>query len=146
MHLRHYIQEWNIRARIELPTFPLPDGPQHERSPSIAKTGRCRSPLPPRQALPTVEAILTHLLFEAGCSKTAPHSPEWSQGLFDSPESSRTNDDEWMIYRRSQDQTCPAQTTARRMALCTLPGNLPTLSQERERPTRQVPHPTPYCA
>ena len=105
MHLRHYIQEWNIRARVELPAFPLPDGPRPREVTLSCEDKHMQITFASPEAMPTVEAILTHLLFEAELLVDRPTFPEWSQGLFDSPESSRTNDDEWILYRRSQEQT-----------------------------------------
>lgn len=105
MHLRHYIQEWNIRAQVELPAFPLPDGPRPREVTLSCEDKHMQITFASPEAMPTVEAILTHLLFEAELLVDRPTFPEWSQRLFDSPESSRTNDDEWILYRRSQEQT-----------------------------------------
>ncbi len=85
MHLRHYIQEWNIRARVELPTFPLPDGPQQREVTLYCEDRQMQITFASPEALPTVEAILTQLLFEAGLLEDHPTFPKWSQGLFDSP-------------------------------------------------------------
>ncbi len=141
MHLRHYIQEWNIRARVELPTFPLPDGPQQREVTLYCEDRQMQITFASPEALPTVEAILTHLLFEAGLLEDRPTFPKWSQGLFDSPESSRTNDDEWMIYRRSQEQTCQLKRLLGEWLFARCLATYRTLSQERERSRAQEPHP-----
>ncbi len=142
MHLRHYIQEWNIKARVDLPTFPLPDGPQPREVTLYCEDRQMGIAFASPEVLPTVEAILTHLLFEARLLEDRPTFPEWSQGLFDCPERSHTNDDEWMLYRRSQEQIFQLKRLLGDGLFARSLATYRRISQERELPAAEEPRPT----
>lgn len=142
MHVRYYIQEWDIRARIGLPAFPLPDGPHPREVTLYCEDRQMQLPFASPEILPTVEAILTRLLFEAEQLEDHPTFPEWSQGIFDSPDRSHTNDDEWALYRRSQEQTLQLKRLLGDWLFARCLAAYRRLSQERDLPGTLEPHPT----